>query len=125
MTAAEQYDPDFSLEPAACKKVAAAETLLVTRIIQQRPGQTIILVGHDATNRLILLMALGLPLARFHGLTQDPGAVSRLGHDRERWTVHSMNETAQLAPSLGRHRQEARDHAEHGHADDAHGQLQR
>ena len=97
-------DPATASFPGGENLVAASERIqaAVTRIIQQRPGQTVILVGHDATNRLILLIALGLPLSRFHDLAQDPGSVSRLGYDRGRWTVLSMNETAQLGPTLGR-----------------------
>ena len=72
--------PDGESLAAAGERVRAA----VVRIVQQRPGQTVIMVGHGATNRLILLMALGLLLSRFHDVAQDPGSVSRLGHDRGR-----------------------------------------
>lgn len=98
-------DPASAAFPGGETLVAASERVhaAVSRIIRQRPGQTVIMVCHEATNRLILLMALALPLSRFHDLAQDPGSVSRLGHDCGRWTVLSMNETAHLAPTLSRH----------------------
>lgn len=69
-------------------------------ILSRHVGQTITLVGHDTTNRLILLNALGMALSRYKDLVQDPCGVSRLLRDNGRWVVQSVNETAQLVPTL-------------------------
>jgi phosphoserine phosphatase len=76
-------------------------TEAMTDILSRRAGQTVILVGHDTTNRLILLNALGMDLSRYEDLVQDPCGVSRLLRDSGRWVVQSVNETARLMPALG------------------------
>ena len=41
-------------------------------------GETVALVAHGGTNRVILFEALGMDLARFHALAQDYACVNRL-----------------------------------------------
>ncbi len=65
-------------------------------ILEKNAGNTVVVVGHDSVNRVMLLHALGLPLSRYWHLGQSPGAVNRLEHADGDWTIHSVNETGHL-----------------------------
>jgi probable phosphoglycerate mutase len=56
----------------------------------------VVLVGHDCVNRVILLHALELPLARYWQLGQEPCAINRIEASAEGFLVHTMNEMAHL-----------------------------
>ena len=72
-------------------------TVAVLRDVTGRhPGDTIVLVGHDSVNRVILLHALGLPLSRYWRLGQDPCAINEIEFSRNAFTVGSVNETYHL-----------------------------
>ena len=72
-----------------------AETM--RSIVAKHRGETVLLVGHDSVNRVMLLLALDLPLSRFWHLRQDPCAVNLVTHDGVLgWRVVSMNEAAHL-----------------------------
>ena len=59
-----------------------AETM--RSIIARHSGEAVLLVGHDTVNRVMLLLALDLPLSRLWHLRQDPCAVNLV---TARWTV--------------------------------------
>jgi phosphoserine phosphatase len=65
-------------------------------IVARHRGETVLLVGHDTVNRILLLLALDLPLSRFWHLRQDPCAVNIVTHDEGGWRVVSMNEASHL-----------------------------
>jgi broad specificity phosphatase PhoE len=65
-------------------------------IVARHCGETVLLVGHDTVNRILLLFALDLPLSRFWHLRQDPCAVNIVTHDEGGWRVVSMNEASHL-----------------------------
>ena len=48
------------------------------RLVAQHCGETVALVAHGGTNRVILFEALGMDLARFHALAQDYACVNLL-----------------------------------------------
>lgn len=80
------------------RKVASRVAGVMGTILLRHPAETVLLVGHDCVNRVLLLLALELPLSRFWHLHQDPCAISVL--DRAEacgWIVLTMNETAHLA----------------------------
>jgi phosphoserine phosphatase len=58
---------------------------------------TVIAVGHDSTNRVFLTMALGLSLASYWHLQQDPCAINVLRFGDHGCRVTAINETAHLA----------------------------
>lgn len=72
----------------------------VAEILSAHAGGAVVLVGHDSVNRVILLQALGLPLACYWRIGQNTGAVSRLEYIDREWFIESLNETAHLAPTL-------------------------
>ena len=56
------------------------------------------MVGHDSSNRVLLLQALDLPLSAFWRISQDTCAINEfVTHDDNRLTVLRVNETAHLA----------------------------
>lgn len=80
--------------------VRAAQALRL--VVGRHPQETVALVGHDSVNRVILLHALELPLARYWQLGQDPCAINRIDASPEGFVVQGMNDTAHLAPGRGR-----------------------
>ncbi|PLX92878.1 MAG: alpha-ribazole phosphatase [Desulfuromonas sp.] len=52
----------------------------LTEILQQHPGEEIVLVGHGGTNRVILLDAIGAPLTRMFHVEQDYGCYNMIDY---------------------------------------------
>jgi alpha-ribazole phosphatase/probable phosphoglycerate mutase len=52
----------------------------LTGILQQHPGEEIVLVGHGGTNRVILLDAIGAPLTRMFHVEQDYGCYNLIDY---------------------------------------------
>lgn len=75
---------------------------VVDRLVARHAGGTVVIVGHDTVNRIVLLRALDMPLSQYGRLAQSPSAVSELRFEGERWVLHSMNETAHLVPGMPR-----------------------
>ena len=65
-------------------------------VIGRHPADTVVLVGHDTVNRIILLHALDLPLSRYRALGQDPCAISEIDFALDEFMVRSVNETWHL-----------------------------
>ena len=65
-------------------------------VIGRHPGDTVVLVGHDSVNRVMLLHALELPLSRYWRLGQDPCAINEIEFSADGYTVLAINETYQL-----------------------------
>ena len=74
--------------------VRAAQALRA--IVGRHPDQTVVLVGHDSVNRVILLHALEMALARYWQLGQDPCAINQIEASAEGFVVHAMNDTGHL-----------------------------
>jgi broad specificity phosphatase PhoE len=72
----------------------AARMANVLRLTSERhPQDTVVLVGHNACNRVLLLQALDLPLSAYWRVGQDPCAVSEIEISGTVITVRRMNET--------------------------------
>ena len=65
-------------------------------LVDRHPGDTLVLVGHDCLNRVILLHALELPLSSYWHLGQAPCAINRIDAARDGFSVRSVNETCHL-----------------------------
>lgn len=77
--------------------VAARVALTGSIIFDRHDGHTVVLVGHDSVNRILLLLALGLPLSQFWRIRQDPCGISLLDYEAANgWTIQSVNETLHL-----------------------------
>ena len=66
-------------------------------ILQAHPSGTVVLVGHDSVNRVLLLFALELPLSCYWNLRQDPCGISELLFDNDSFVICSINQTQHLA----------------------------
>ena len=58
---------------------------------------TVVLVGHDSVNRVLLLFALELPLSRYWHVRQDPCGVNELLFDHGSFTINLINQTQHLS----------------------------
>ena len=65
-------------------------------MIARHPAETVVLVGHDSVNRIVLLHALDLPLSRYRRLGQDPCAINEIDFAAGEFTVRSVNGTYHL-----------------------------
>jgi probable phosphoglycerate mutase len=72
-------------------------THAVHHVLEQHPQDTIVLVGHVSVNRVILLQALGLSLARYWHLAQGTCAINVLEASEGDFTILSLNDTCHLA----------------------------
>lgn len=90
--------PDLTIIPNA-ETLAEVQARLVRALDLLRTrhdGQTIIAVGHDSSNRIMLLTALELPLSRYWDIRQDPCCINVIAFDGDKCTVVKVNETAHL-----------------------------
>lgn len=77
---------------AVLARVAAA----LHGIASRHPNDTVVVVGHDSVNRVILLHALELPLSHYWRIKQDPCAISELEMADGVFTVWTINESWHL-----------------------------
>ncbi len=63
---------------------------------EHHEGKTVVAVGHDSSNRVMLLTALEMPLSRYWSLRQDPCCVNVIVFDGYRCTIGRINETTHL-----------------------------
>ncbi len=75
-----------SLQEVLARTVAALRD-----VIGRHTGETVVVVGHDSVNRIILLHALELPLSRYRRLGQDPCAINEIDFSAGEFTVRSIN----------------------------------
>jgi phosphoserine phosphatase len=76
--------------------VLVRATRLVRELEDAHRDETIVLVGHDSVNRVLLTLCLELPLAHYWRLRQDPCAISEIDGSFGRLAVLSINETHHL-----------------------------
>jgi probable phosphoglycerate mutase len=62
-------------------------------VIGHQPAETVVMVGHDSVNRILLLHSLGLPLSRYWGIRQHPCAINEIDWEEGRFTIGSINQT--------------------------------
>ena len=77
--------------------VAGRVAWVIRMILDKHVSETVLLVSHDTVNRVLLLLALELPLSRYRRIVQEPCGISAMEHDPvSGWTIRSINETAHL-----------------------------
>jgi phosphoserine phosphatase len=77
--------------------LAARTSAAFCDLLRRHPAATLVIVGHDSVNRVLLLEALELPLSRYWRLRQDPCGISTLSFADDAFVVRSLNETRHLA----------------------------
>jgi probable phosphoglycerate mutase len=84
-----------SLQQVLMRAVAALRD-----IVRRRPDETVVLIGHDSINRVLLLHALELPLSRYWRIKQSPCCINELDFGPDGFVVHSINRTGHLPSGL-------------------------
>jgi probable phosphoglycerate mutase len=75
----------------------AARTANALRMVLARHrDETVVLVGHDSVNRVLLLELLELPLSAYWRLAQEPCCLNEIDVNEAKVRVHSINETQHL-----------------------------
>ena len=75
----------------------AARTANALRMVLARhPHETIVLVGHDSVNRVLLLELLEQPLSAYWRLAQEPCCINEIDVTEAGVRVRSINETQHL-----------------------------
>jgi phosphoserine phosphatase len=77
--------------------VLSRATAALRDIMRHHPDGTVVLVGHDSVDRVLLLFALELPLSRYWHLRQDPCGINELFFDNGSFIIGSINQTQHLS----------------------------
>ncbi len=64
--------------------------------MERHPGETLVIVGHESINRIILLQTLDLPLSAYWKLALDPCGISEMAISAESMRVIRINESTHL-----------------------------
>jgi phosphoserine phosphatase len=74
----------------------------VLRLVLDRHGdQTVVLVGHDSTNRAMFIQLLDQPLSSYWRLAQDPCCINEIDVSGRQICVRSINDTVHLRDISG------------------------
>jgi len=76
--------------------VAARAANALRYVLARHPRDTIVLVGHDCINRVLLLQLLGMPLAAYRRLAQSTCCLNEIGVDSGSVCIIRLNETHHL-----------------------------
>lgn len=66
-------------------------------ILQKHGDGTVVLVSHQAVNKVLICSWLGLGTAWFWRVGQDTGCINRFGYDGKDYAVLTLNEVCHLA----------------------------
>ena len=58
--------------------VVARTSDAVREMLERFPGETVVLVGHDSVNRVLLMQLLDMPLSAYWRLVQDPCTLNEI-----------------------------------------------
>ena len=70
------------------------------RIVENHPDQTVILVGHDATNKVLICELLGVDNSHFWQIKQGNGAITIFDYERGQSRLILLNDTCYLGGGL-------------------------
>lgn len=90
--------PDRTTIPGgeSLQQVAERISPILTTLRERHQGETIVAVGHDSVNRIVLLMVLGLPLSYYWCFHQHPCGLNIIDFDGSRFVVDCINESGYL-----------------------------
>jgi probable phosphoglycerate mutase len=90
--------PDVAHIPGgeALTDVFARVSRGMRNLIRRHRNETIVLVGHEAINRVVLLYALELPLSHYWRFRQGPCCINELDFETDKCIVGSINDTAHV-----------------------------
>ncbi|MGH7059224.1 MAG: histidine phosphatase family protein [Stellaceae bacterium] len=73
-------------------RVAAA----LQAVHQEHRQETVVMVGHDSVNRVLLMHALGVPLSKYWHVRQSPCAINEIDLDERGFFIITVNQTDHL-----------------------------
>ncbi len=76
--------------------VAARLANVVRLVLARHSEQTIVLIGHDSVNRLLLLGFLGLPLSAYWRIAQNPCCINEIDIGGGNVCIRGINATQHL-----------------------------
>lgn len=90
--------PDLASIPQgeSLAEVLVRGTKVLQLILHKHRDQTIVLVGHDSINRVLLTHMLGLPLSKYWRIKQQPCCINEIVIDGETFTIHRINDNSHL-----------------------------
>jgi broad specificity phosphatase PhoE len=65
-------------------------------LLARHQDEIIVIVGHQAVNKVLICTMLGLGTAAFWRIRQDTGCINRFDYDRKSFTVLTLNEVCHL-----------------------------
>lgn len=80
----------------ALQDVAARVADVVRMVLARHAEETIVLVGHDSVNRVLLLGVLDLPLSAYWRIAQEPCCIDEIDITGGTVRIRSINETQHL-----------------------------
>jgi len=80
----------------------------VRSLARAHAEETIVVVSHDALNRVLVLAALDAPLGAFFRVGQDTAAINVLSVDEQGIVVEVVNDTCHLQPASSQETPDAR-----------------
>jgi broad specificity phosphatase PhoE len=83
-------------EGESLQDLAARTAEALRLIVERHPDSTVVAVGHDNVNRVLLTQLLGLPISAFWLITQTPCCLNEFDIDGGMVRVLRINETAHL-----------------------------
>ena len=79
-----------------------ARTANAMRFVPARhTASTVVLVGHDTVNRVLLMQILGLGLGGYWRISQSPCTINEIDIDEYQARIECLNDTSHLQPNSG------------------------
>ena len=76
--------------------VALRTADVLRHILSRHPADTVVLVGHDSVNRVLLTQVLNMPLSSYWKLVQDPCCINEIEVTNCAFRLGRMNDTFHL-----------------------------
>lgn len=90
--------PQYARPPGgeSLQDVLARVAAALRELLRRHADQTLVIVAHDAVNRVILLHALDMPLSRYRSFAQDNCALSEIDFADGAFSILRVNDTGHL-----------------------------
>jgi phosphoserine phosphatase len=91
-------NPDWAAMPGGetLQDVLVRVAAALRQVIRQHSDETVVVVGHDSVNRVILLHALELPLSRYWRILQSPCSINEMDFGENGFVIATVNQTDHL-----------------------------
>jgi phosphoserine phosphatase len=83
-------------EGESLQSVAGRVGRALRYVNERHTNETVVMVSHDSVNRVILSLALALPLSSYWRLVQEPCCINEIEFDSDGTRVRRINDTAHL-----------------------------